>query len=202
MTCAKLLLLCLASLCLGAPAAAAASAFDALLRERQEQLYYTVETLPATVRALIDDAPAVQEAIDSYAAAKDEYVKFNLVLILDKQVRSGRVKDADKALALTFFASCLEHGNPWIKTEAVYALGNAQAQGALPAIRRCFDDDSATVVFHAALSYIEVTKQRPDLTREQQGRFDAAARAAEAGNDGLNRLADQELARYVSAAPY
>lgn len=175
--------------------------FDALDRERQERLYYKLDALPPTVQQLIRDPVDVAQFVSSYAKAKDETKKFNLVLILDKKLRAGAIPDADKPAAISFFRSCLAHGNPWIVTEAAFALGNAKAEDALPDITACFKNTSVTAVFHAVLAYQMITGELPVLDEHLQGMIRRFPALKEDGG-ARNQLADEEMRDYLSRSIY
>jgi hypothetical protein len=193
LVCADPLSLCQSS----AAVVDAASPFDVLVTKRQEQLYYTVPTLPADVQALIQGPIVVSDAIAYYKRTNDEVIKFNLVLILDKKVRAHQLSDKDTALACDFFAICLGHANPWIVTEAVFALGNAQGKEALPAIQSCFTSPYATVVFHAVVASKMITGAMPNLSQVEMDQVKTVYALTRTGNhDALNELASKELQAY------
>jgi len=185
-----------------AGAAAAASPFDVLITQRQEQLYYNIPTLPADVLALIQAPFAASDAIAYYKKTNDELIKFNLVLILDQKVIAHQFTIPDNALVCAFFTDCLGHANPWIVTEAVFALGNARLKNALPAIQGCLASPYATVVYHAVEASTRITGMTPDLTPDEVRKVDSVnSLMLTVGNDGLNALSDKELHSY-EATPY
>ncbi|HYE06334.1 MAG TPA: HEAT repeat domain-containing protein [Planctomycetota bacterium] len=186
-----------AFLCLSADAQ---TALEGLKDDHQKKLYYKTEELPACVTALIADDVAVDELVRYHDAAKNEILKFNIILVLDKKVRNKTIGQADIDTCLALFTKCLTEGNPWIKTEAVFALGNANGKEALPQIVRCLDDPSATVVYHAVMAHVMITKNLPRMTEAQQRKFIKAQEAVV--NDRRNELADAELADYTSTQVY
>ena len=175
--------------------AEAANPFDVLDKERQTQLYYEVEELPQAVKALIEAKLSVAQIATAYAKTDDQIKKFNLVLILDKKAVSGQLNQAEMAAANAFFRDCLGHANPWIKTEAVFALGNADGAVALPAIERCLKDRSLTVVYHAAIAIQMISGRDPKLTDEQADKVRKVA--ALPGIAEKNALAELELKEYI-----
>jgi hypothetical protein len=187
------LLLVVALCCAAVASAAGASVFDVLQTQREEQLYYHDDLLPAAVRNLIAGPLSVPAATTYFAQSQDDVLRFNLVLILGQKVRDGGLDPQERKAAVDFLAGCLKDGNPWIKTEAVFALGNAHAQGALPEIRRCLDDPNPTVVYHAALAIRAITGALPPFTSDQLAR----ARLVDGLNShDRNALADDELKRW------
>jgi hypothetical protein len=170
--------------------------FKSLERQRQEKLYYDEETLPATVKRLIESDLAVADFNKAYRDSKDEVIRFNLVLIVDKRVRHNKWNAQERDAAMKFFQDALNSDNPWIITEAVYSLGNAQVAAALPAVKKCLDSKSGLAVFHATIAYIAITGERPQLTQEQVAKIMVVQKAFEGSRQ--NDLADQEIAEYLS----
>lgn len=173
---------------------AVGASLDDLERERQEELYYV--ELPATVTSLVASPIPLADYIARYRETDDEILRFNLVVILDKRLRTGAIVGEERTQAIAFLAECLREGNPWIRTEAVYALGNAQGAAADAAIRACLDDVSQTVVYHAVIALIQIHGEQPDLSPEQEATLAAVHRAQAEGTH--NELAMRELRTYMN----
>ncbi|MBA3937126.1 MAG: HEAT repeat domain-containing protein [Planctomycetes bacterium] len=196
-TCLALLML------LTLPAATCAEGLLAILSkgQRQEKLYYTLDALPPAVSQLIAGNQPAREYQDAYRATDDEITKFNLVLIMDKKLHQGIWTGADHDAALAFLRSCVRNANPWIKTEAVFALGNSGDPTALPDVRTCMDDASLTAVYHAVLAWRQLSGDMPELNAAQQRKVQAFSRLS-GDMEAQNALADKELADFVTHAAF
>jgi hypothetical protein len=183
------------ALCCGlAPDLFGASAFDVLQTQREEHLYYADDALPAAVKALIKDPATVADAVAYYRQAKDDLVRFNILIILDKRMTTpGLLADADRAPAIAHFAAALKDPNPWLRTEAVSALGDAGDRANLQKIARCLNDPCPTVVHFANGGILSITGKRAPLTPAQANQDLKATMAELKGWDAMNALADAEL---------
>jgi hypothetical protein len=185
-----------------APAAHAASAtspFDALTTDRQEQLYYHDENLPDAVKKLIGTPVVVADAIAYFRRSKDDLVKFNIMIILEQQIHNLTLPGPDCDTANAFFATCLTNGNPWIETEAVFALGNAGSPKYLPQITRCLDSPYPTVVYHAIGAIHAITGNLPPLTRDQVAKFREVPPFPLGDFRAINAFSDTELKTYQAS---
>lgn len=197
-------LACLALLLLlNAATAPSAEGLLAILAQgpRQEKLYYDQEHLPDVVAKLIAGSESVREYQDAYRGTDDEIAKFNLVLIMDKKLLRGIWTGADKDATLDFLRKCVRNANPWIKTEAVYALGNSGDRTALADVRKCLDDVSLTAVFHAVVAYRQLSGELPELSAAQLKKIAAFNRLI-GDAEARNALADKELADYAKQAAF
>jgi hypothetical protein len=169
--------------------------FKDLDTSRQERLYYTMDQLPESVNKLTEKDIAISAFVKGYNNSIDEIKRFNLILILDKKLCAGQYKGDDKTMAIEFLRQKLKSGNPWIKTEAVYALGNIRADNAKEDILGCLDDKSITASYHAYVAYRLTFNEEPALTDEQMERI---MRFDNIGNniDEINKLADKELSEF------
>ncbi len=169
--------------------------FDALNQQRQEKLYYDVTLLPDSVKTLIAADIPIGALANAYDIEKNEIKRFNIIIILDKKIKNNAYKDNDRVEAIEVLKKAIKAGNPWIRTEAIFALGNAKCADAQAIMTGCLDDPSATVTFHAFMAIQGTFGAVPNLTESQVLRMkifiDADNRA-----DGKNTLADKELADY------
>jgi hypothetical protein len=166
-----------------------------LATERQEHLYYEADQLPATVQALIEQPLGVAAMIEHYRRVGGEKDKFNLILIMGGKTELGLIAGGDRELAVGFFETCLADPNPWVRTEAVYAIGNAQGDSALATVRRHLEDPSDLVTFHAILSLLQIQGDLPALDERQAEVLRRVGSGLEAGRG--NELADAELDAYL-----
>lgn len=166
------------------------SLFKPLDRDHQEKLYYNTAALPKAVVALVERNLPIDVLVGEYAQSKDEINRFNLIVILDKKLIAGQYQGEDRAKAIALLKTALKDGNPWSKTEAVYALGNAKAVEARIDMIKALSDSSVTVTHHAFVAIAQTFGAVPPATPAQQARLDAFAKADD------NQLADRELAEY------
>lgn len=168
-----------------------------LAKERQVKLYYSEATLPKTVKELIDDARPVADYAAAYAATRDEITKFNLVIIIDKKLRRPKVAEADRKAGLALLVTATKEGNPWVQTEAVFALGNAKGKEANAEILHLLKSESDLAFFHAVLAYAQANQVIPELDEDQRDRFLRMQAFMDLGPERQNQLADIEMERYL-----
>jgi hypothetical protein len=176
-------------------AAGAAEVDDLLVRldaERQERLYYNDATLSPAVVALERSRVRVAELAERFDGSTDHHVRFSVIVALGHRMAAGAVDEAERPAAIALLVRCLHGGSPWVRTEAVYALGQASAVEAERAIVRCLDDSSCTAVFHAWIAYRQIAGRDLPLTRRQR---DQIERFQQHASD--NAFADQELADWA-----
>lgn len=181
-------------LALAAPAEAVS--LEDLHDERQEELYYDWETLPATVRELVAADIRIADMVAFFEETYSEKARFNVVLIVGKKL--GRLPPQEIAEARAFLVDCLEHPNPWVRTEAVFAVvGPGAGSGLAAAIAGLFDDPSDLAFYHAVESYMRLTGERPELDDGQADRLRRVEQALLAGH--RERIAEAEWKRYVAS---
>jgi len=169
--------------------------FDALNQQRQERLYYDVNQLKDSVQSLIAADIPIGVMAHAYDIENDEIKRFNIIIILDKKIKNNEYKENDRVEAIEILKKAIKAGNPWIRTEAIYALGNAKCADAQEIMNACLDDPSATVTFHAVIAIQNTFGIVPELTESQKLRMKTFM-DAESREDGKNKLADKELAEY------
>jgi hypothetical protein len=175
--------------------------FADLAQGGQERLYYDSDALPEAVQSLIAAPISVAQVKQAYDGTTDELRHFNLVLILGKKLAKGLYAGDELAQGEAFLRSTLTEANPWVKTEALYALGEMKAQDSEAVITACFNDRSKTVTYHAVVAYFVIYERMPELTPQQGERVAFVVNECN-GLDEKNTLADQELNEYIRSRAY
>ena len=168
-----------------------------LKTERQEQLYYSRESLPKVVQDLIELPLSVPDMFAFYKASTDEKIRFNLVLIIDKKIRENKLIEGERDQAIAMLVQVVRDGNPWIQTEGVFAIGNAQGAVGNQAIINLFDTKSDLAFFHAVIAYNQINEKVPDLTAEQKQRLVRVSQVMSGPKEERDKLAEQELAAFM-----
>jgi hypothetical protein len=185
-------------LCLLALAALPAVELADLKTERQEKLYYQRANLPKVVQELIEKPLAVRELRACFDATADEKIRFNLLLIIDKKIREGKLIDGERDQAVAMLVDVVRDGNPWIQTEGVYAIGNAEGAAGNAAIITLLDSKSDLAFFHAVFAYQQINGKLPDLTAEQRQRLVRVNQVMQGPKEEIDALAERELATFMS----
>ena len=188
-------------LCFQATTRGEEEVFKELDASRQESLYYTADKLPDAVKNLIKKEMVIDQLFAEYQKTGDEKKKFNLIIILEGKLDAGQYQNEEKAKAVDFLRGALKSGNPWLKAEAVYALGNLQVEGAKEDIQGCLSNTSLIVSYNAYVAYKQIFKEEPALTAEQKEKFNVFTKAlAQNDLDIINQLADKELAEFLASS--
>lgn len=185
-------------LCLLALAALPAVELADLKTERQEKLYYQRADLPRVVQELIEKPLAVRELRACFDATADEKIRFNLLLIIDKKIREGKLIDGERDQAVAMLVDVVRDGNPWIQTEGVYAIGNADGAAGNAAIITLLDAKSDLAFFHAVFAYQQINGKLPELTAEQRQRLVRVNQVMSGPKEEIDTLAERELAAFMS----
>lgn len=170
-----------------------------LARERQERLYYDRDTLPQVVQELIAAPVSVADFRAFYENTRDEKIRFNILLIVDKKIREEKLMDGDGEAAVALLRDVMRDGNPWIQTEGVYALGNAGGADNVKAIASVLESRSDLALFHALIAYNQVTGQVPEL---DEAKLQRIKKVSGLSSEERQQLAEREWTTFMSSLAY
>lgn len=170
---------------------APSSPLDILRTQRQTRLYYDTTTLPPAVLALSTRPDlTVGDCQQALQHAVDPLVRFNVVLLLGLRLENHQWAGLEVGKAETALEGVLHDPDPWIRTEAAYALGLAKDAQAVPALTQLLQDPAPTVLLHAALALQQINGAFPRLTPAQMTIVQTTLQAM--NNGTINEIADQE----------
>ncbi len=142
---------------------------------RNTVLYYDGARFPENVKELILAPGNIASLIGAYRKDKrDPLYRFNLIMILNKKIDYGIDEGYTKAIETTLLKA-IHDPDPWVRTEAVWGLGNIGHTGDLPALIPLLDDPdedvlNETVLSLGKLSGLEKTGKSSNMDLQQKDR--------------------------------
>ncbi|MFO1519206.1 MAG: HEAT repeat domain-containing protein [bacterium] len=144
---------------------------------RNITLYYEEAHFPENVKELILLPGNIDALIGAYQKdKKDNLYRFNIIMILNKKIEyridEGRSKAIEKELL-----KAIHDPDPWVRTEAVWGLGNIGNTGDLSALIPLLDDPDDNVLNETVLSLSKLSgleksgkNSNMDLQKKDRGK--------------------------------